>query len=59
MIIRNDASSHISLVLLDRRPMTGDRSGLNASVNQILYCFSLFTGRKAYIHIKEGGFVNY
>ncbi len=49
----NDASSHNFFAQPDRTPKTGDRSGLNASVNHILFCFSLITGIKADIHKKQ------
>ncbi|SFB43328.1 hypothetical protein SAMN04489723_11043 [Algoriphagus aquimarinus] len=51
VIIRNDASCLRFFAYLVGRPMTEDRSDLNYKFEQILDCFSLFTGRKADIHI--------
>ncbi len=50
MIIRNDASHLKFFAYLVGRPMTEDRSSLKFTVELILYCISLLTGRIADIH---------
>lgn len=50
IIIRNDASNQNFFAHPVRRPKTGDRSGLYASVNQILLCLvSLLAEKRIYM----------